>query len=223
MYTKTEVNEVLSQVEQEFEKALNSIKKSENTEEEVETEETQAEEVLSKSEDEETVSEEDCETIDDLYSSMTKSEIEDHYNSIKRVLFSESEEAQEEVIAKSEENEEAQEEVESMLKSENDELKSENEELKKSVEEMTSLINRLFESTEKKAPAQKALTSADYIAKSEEVEEEGIDLSSLSKNEITSKLNKLNYAKLSKSDREAINNYCLENGSVEKIKHLITE
>jgi hypothetical protein len=218
MYTKTEVDEVLSQVEQEFEKALNSIKKSESTEEEIETEEIQAQEELSKSEEIEEV-EEEVETIDDLYSSMTKSEIEDHYNSIKRVLFSEAEETQEEVIEKSEEIEE----VESMLKSENDELKSENEQLKKSVEEMSSLINRLFESTEKKAPSQKALTSADYIAKSEEVVEEGIDLSSLSKNEITSKLNKLNYAELSKSDREAINNYCLENGSVEKIKHLITE
>jgi hypothetical protein len=212
MYTKQDLDEVLSQVQQEFEKALGSINKSE---EEIEVEEETEEVELAKSEEEtEEVSEEEneYETIDELYSSMTKSEMEAHYASIKKVLFGEA-------LEKSEETK--TEEVK-MNKSEVEAIKAENEELKKNLDNVTELLNKMFETT-KKAPAQKAITGMTYVAKSEESKEEGIDISKLSKSEITNKLKGLDYGTLSKSDKDAINSFYLNNGSVEKIKHLIIE
>lgn len=218
MYTKEQVDEMLSQVEQEFENALGSIAKSEeNIEEENDIEvEAQESEELEKSEDQEVeTEEEDYETIDDLYASMTKSEQEAHYAAVKKSLYGEEIEAQqeevEEKIEKAEENDE--EEVEM--------LKSENEELKKNYEELKSMVDQLF--NVKKAPAQKAVTNVNYIAKSEESNSEEIDFSEMSKNEITAKLKTIDYSGLKKSDREAINNYYLDNGSVDSIKHLIRE
>lgn len=222
MYTKEQVDEMLSQVEQEFENALGSIAKSEeNIEEENDIEvEAQESEELEKSEDEEVeTEEEDYETIDDLYASMTKSEQEAHYAAVKKSLYGEEVEAQQEEVeekiekseAKAEENDE--EEVEM--------LKSENEELKKNYEELKSMVDQLF--NVKKAPAQKAVTNVNYIAKSEESNSEEIDFSEMSKNEITAKLKTIDYSGLKKSDREAINNYYLDNGSVDSIKHLIRE
>lgn len=222
MYTKEQVDEMLSQVEQEFENALGSIAKSEeNIEEENDTEvEAQESEELEKSEDQEVeTEEEDYETIDDLYASMTKSEQEAHYAAVKKSLYGEEVEAQQEEVeekiekseAKAEENDE--EEVEM--------LKSENEELKKNYEELKSMVDQLF--NVKKAPAQKAVTNVNYIAKSEESNSEEIDFSEMSKNEITAKLKTIDYSGLKKSDREAINNYYLDNGSVDSIKHLIRE
>lgn len=222
MYTKEQVDEMLSQVEQEFENALGSIAKSEeNIEEENDIEvEAQESEELEKSEDQEVeTEEEDYETIDDLYASMTKSEQEAHYAAVKKSLYGEEVEAQQEEVeekiekseAKAEENDE--EEVEM--------LKSENEELKKNYEELKSMVDQLF--NVKKAPAQKAVTNVNYIAKSEESNSEEIDFSEMSKNEITAKLKTIDYSGLKKSDREAINNYYLDNGSVDSIKHLIRE
>lgn len=222
MYTKEQVDEMLSQVEQEFEDALGSIAKSEeNIEEENDIEvEAQESEELEKSEDQEVeTEEEDYETIDDLYASMTKSEQEAHYAAVKKSLYGEEVEAQQEEVeekiekseAKAEENDE--EEVEM--------LKSENEELKKNYEELKSMVDQLF--NVKKAPAQKAVTNVNYIAKSEESNSEEIDFSEMSKNEITAKLKTIDYSGLKKSDREAINNYYLDNGSVDSIKHLIRE
>jgi hypothetical protein len=221
MYTKEQVDEMLSQVEQEFENALGSIAKSEeNIEEENEIEvEAQAEE-LEKSETEEVeADEEDYETIDDLYASMTKSEKEAHYAAVKKSIFGE--EVEEEAVE--EQSMEKSEEVEA--KKDNDEvemLKSENEELKKSYEQLNELVSKLFNT--KKAPAQKAVTNVNYIAKSEETEvEEKEDFSNMSKSEVTAKLKAIDYSELKKSDREAINNYYLDNGSVDSIKHLIRE
>ena len=218
MYTKEQVDEMLSQVEQEFENALGSIAKSEENIEEENDIEVEAQESgeLEKSEDQEVeTEEEDYETIDDLYASMTKSEQEAHYAAVKKSLYGEEIEAQqeevEEKIEKAEENDE--EEVEM--------LKSENEELKKNYEELKSMVDQLF--NVKKAPAQKAVTNVNYIAKSEESNSEEIDFSEMSKNEITAKLKTIDYSGLKKSDREAINNYYLDNGSVDSIKHLIRE
>jgi serine protease inhibitor len=45
----------------------------------------------------------------------------------------------------------------------------------------------------------------------------------MSKGEVTAKLKALDFQSLSKSDRDAINNFYLQNGSVEKIKHLISK
>lgn len=213
MYTKEQVDEMLSQVEQEFNNALGSITKNEETEveSEVETEELEKAEV-------ETEETEDYQTIDELYASMEKNEIEAHYESVKKVMFEKSEEIEEDSIEKSETEE--VEEIQ-MVKSENENLKEENEELKKNLENIEGLINKMFNT--KKAPSQKAITSANYIAKSEEAEENEIDFSKMTKSEITSKLKSLDYSSLEKSDREAINEYCLNNASVNKIKHLIKE
>lgn len=215
MYTKEQVDEVLAEVEQEFNKTLGSMNKNEETEEIVE--EVETEEEMNKSEEVET---EEYETIDELYASMSKNEKEAHYNSLKKVIFGEEtkdEEVQEE-MNKSEEVE-----TEEVVEEEKEELKlmkSENEELKKNLSQMEELVNKLFST--KKAPAQKAITNVDYIAKSEE-EEEKEDFSKMSKSEITNKLKNVDYGTLSKSDRNAINEFYLRNGSVDKIKHLIKE
>jgi hypothetical protein len=212
MYTKKQVDEMLSQVEQEFNNALGSIAKNEETEveSEMETEEFEKAEV----EIEET---EDYQTIDELYASMEKNEIEAHYESLKKVMFGDCEEIEEDSIEKAETEE--VEEIQ-MVKSENENLKEENEELKKSLENIEGLINKMFNT--KKAPSQKAITATNYIAKSEE-EDNQVDFSKMTKSEITSKLKNLDYSSLEKSDREAINEYCLNNASVNKIKHLIKE
>lgn len=221
MYTKEQVDDMLSQVEREFEKTLGSIVKSEKVEEEAE-EIVEEEQSLEKTEESEEVeyTEEDYKTVDDLYGSMSKSEIEAHYSSIKRVMFGDQAEEKSEEMAKSENS---QKETD-MIKAEISTVKAENEELKKSVETMTELLNKLFNSG-KKAPAQKAITEIGYIAKSEESETavKGLDVSKMSKSEITNKLKSVNYAELSKSDRDCINDFYLNNGSVEKIKHLIKE
>jgi hypothetical protein len=212
-YSKNEVDEVLSQVEQEFEKALGSIAKSE---EEIETVETEATEEVSLSKSEESEESEEEITIEGLYGSMTKSEKEAHYSAVKKSLFGEEEE--EESLEKSESEEE--EEV-SLEKSESEVLKTENEELKKSLDTVNELLEKMF-NTKPGAPKRKSITeSYDVINKSEE-ETEDIT-SKLSKNEIVSKLKKLDYSSLEKNERDAINEYCLDNGSVEKIKHLIKE
>ena len=220
MYTKEQVDEMLFQVEQEFNNALGSITKNEDTEIETsQVEEVEVEEIEKSEEPAEYYEEaeaEDYETIDDLYASMSKNEIEAHYESVKRVMFGE---AEEESMAKSESEEEESEEIQ-MVKSENSDLKEENEELKKSLENIENLINKMFNT--KKAPSQKAITATNYIAKSEE-EDNQVDFSKMTKGEITSKLKSIDYSSLEKSDREAINEYCLNNGSVEKIKHLIKE
>lgn len=232
MYTKQQVDEMLLQVEQEFEKTLGSISKSEQNQT-VETSEI--------------ADGEEFETIDELYASMSKSEIEAHYSSIKKVMLSKSEdcemEKEEEKHEMKEEKEEEKEEKKDKKeeeKKEEDEkemekcgemaaakkseksLVEENEELKKNIEALNDLVGKLFST--KKAPSQKAITGTSFIAKSEDVEQQAtLNISEMSKGEITSKLKALNFGSLSKSDRDAINNFYLQNGSVEKIKHLISK
>jgi len=246
MYTKEQVDEMLSQVEQEFSNTLETIQKNESVEiEDIETEEVEIE-ALDKSEEE---SEDAYEqTIEDLYGSMTKGEQEAHYAAVKKSLFDmekdedmsphakeqEAKQKQKMAVASANTNEgydkaahsddekKFMREKRKMGKSEED-LMTEVEELKKSVETYEGLLDKVF--AKKNAPKAKALTGYDVIAKSEEVEsqKEGSSLESMSKSEITSKLKTIDYSTLTKSDRSAINEYCLENGSVNKIKHLIKE
>lgn len=274
MYTKEQVDEMLSEVENEINIAFETMNKSEEIEaEEVETE-VSAEESLEKNEEIEAdeAGEEEYETIDELYNSMTKSEKEAHYASVKKSLFGEevdedlekdedmSPHAQEQA-AKAAQKKLAQDNIKAgkvnqaydkavahdddleyarekrkqqnrkakkVEKSEETEgdvtemLKSENEELKKSLDQLNGLLDKVF-NREKSAPKGKALTGYDVINKSEESNEKEDVISNLSKSEITKKLNQIDYSDLSKSDRDAINEYCLENGSVDKIKHLIKE
>lgn len=228
MYTKEQVDQMLSQVEQEFENALGSIAKSEENIEndEIEVEAQESEELNKSENDEIEFEEEEAETIDELYASMSKNEKEAHYAAVKKSLFGEEveEEVEEQSMEKSEESEESEDEVK-MVKSENDELKAKNEELQKSLDTMNELVEKIF-NRGKSAPKRKSITeSYDVINKSEDdtEKEEKVDFSELSKNEITAKLKNIDYTELSKSDRTAINNYYLENGSVDSIKHLIRE
>ena len=243
MYTKAQVDEMLLQVEQEFERTLEGIAKNEKNQTTEESVEADSEEF---------------ETIEDLYASMTKNEIEVHYSSIKKVMMTKSEDEDEkeskeheekekkedkkheekeemekcgEMSAKKSEDEDEDEEEEEkkdrkksdapkMDKSEKS-LIQENEALKKNLESLNDLVNKLFAS--KKAPVQKAITASSFIAKSEELETEGVNVAEMSKGEVTSKLKALDFQSLSKSDRDAINNFYLKNESVEKIKHLISK
>lgn len=234
MYTKEQVDEMLLQVEQEFEKTLGSISKSEKNQT---TEESAS------------ADSEEFETIDELYASMSKNEIDAHYSSIKKVMLAKSEDEDCEMEKEEHEMEEEKEEHEKKEKKEDEEkeehekkedekemekcgempaakksetssLVQENEELKKNIETLNDLVSKLFS---KKAPSQKAITATSFIAKSEETEQASFDISEMSKGEITSKLKALNFGSLSKSDRDAINNFYLQNGSVEKIKHLISK
>jgi hypothetical protein len=238
MYTKAQVDEMLLQVEQEFERTLEGIAKNEKNQVIEESAEADSEEF---------------ETIDDLYSSMTKGEIEAHYSSIKKVMMAKSEDKEEseeheekekkedkkheekeemekcgEMSAKKSEDEDEEEEEEEKKKSDapkmdksEKSLAEENEVLKKNLESLNDLVNKLFAS--KKAPSQKAITATSFIAKSEELETEGVNVAEMSKGEVTAKLKALDFQSLSKSDRDAINNFYLKNESVEKIKHLISK
>ncbi len=274
MYTKAQVDEMLLQVEQEFERTLESIAKNEKNQVIEESVEADSEEF---------------ETIDDLYASMTKNEIEAHYSSLKKVMMTKSEDESEEEKEESKEHEEKEkkkdkehEEKEEMEKcgemsakkaeraegraaepmsgwhkkvkeegghDEDDSphaaeqkaraaqkkaateahgvrkseqsLIEENEALKKNLESLNDLVSKLFAT--KSAPAQKAITATSFIAKSEELETEAVNITEMSKGEVTAKLKALDFQSLSKSDRDAINNFYLQNGSVEKIKHLISK
>ena len=240
MYTKAQVDEMLLQVEQEFERTLEGIAKNEKNQIVEESVEADSEEF---------------ETIEDLYASMTKNEIEAHYSSIKKVMMTKSEDEEEEeskeheekekkedkrheekeemekcgeMSAKKSEDEDEEEEEEEKKKSDapkmdksEKSLVAENEALKKNLESLNDLVNKLFAS--KKAPAQKAITATSFIAKSEELETEGVNVAEMSKGEVTAKLKALDFQSLSKSDRDAINNFYLKNESVEKIKHLISK
>lgn len=187
--------------------------------------ETQFAEHLKKSEQSEPISkkepaekehgynDEDVREMDDMYRSMTKSEAEIHYKSVKKALFGE----ENSEIEKSESVEVAgfTDEIESLKKS--------NEELKKDLESVTALLKKVLIKPEvKTAPEQKAITEIQYLNKSEdEVKKEEKDVSKLTKSEINSKLTaQIKGGKLQKNDKEAIQNY-FDKGSIESIKHLL--
>jgi hypothetical protein len=90
------------------------------------------------------------------------------------------------------------------------------ENLQKSLDIATQILTKLVE--KKAAPAGKAITSLEVVAKSEGQGEE----KSLSKSEIDAKLlAKSTDAKLEKSDRDLINAYYLSGGSINSISHLL--
>jgi regulator of replication initiation timing len=108
-----------------------------------------------------------------------------------------------------------------MMKSENETLKSENETLKKSLDKVTEVLNKAF-GKGSQAPKQKAIVNMEVIKKSEEENKANeIDLSKVTKSEISSKLTaKIRSGKLEKKDKDAITNY-YNNGSIELVKHLL--
>lgn len=103
-----------------------------------------------------------------------------------------------------------------MEKSENELLKAENEKLQKTLDTATAILTKLVE--RKSAPAGKAITSLEAVAKSEGSE----DKSAPTKIEIDAILTKrASDPKLEKSDRDAINAFYLGDRNVSKISHLL--
>ena len=246
-YSEKDLAALISEVESEFSNHLTKAEqkqdqKIEKSEEVVEkTTENHAktsEETVEKSETEVNTteekkefnySEEDFAEMDQLYSSMTKSEAEAHYKSLKKSIYGE-----EEVIEKTEETEtetevEAKNETSDLLKSEIESVKKNNEELKKSNEELTKSLEGLTAAMTnfvKKAPKQKAITRLDYVKKSEadsDVEKTEEDVAKLNKSEIAKRLSsKIRSGELEKSDKESIDRYYLgETKNINLIKHLL--
>lgn len=175
---------------------------------------------------------EDMAHMQSMYASMSKGELKAHHDAVRKALdacgmekcgemapeaspMQKSEtdtviEVTPEVVATTADQE--------ILKSELAAKDAEVTELKKSVEVMTTFITKLFE--KKGAPAGKAITSLETIAKSESVTEEA---KVLSKEEITTKLTKkASEPTLQKSDREAINQfYATGQININGISHLL--
>jgi hypothetical protein len=155
--------------------------------------------------------ENDLEELNKMYASMSKGERNAHKSALEKcgeMSMAKSEETQ--VVVTTEESEESK-----LLKSEVEGIKKENEELKKELSGVMTVLNTFIA---KKAPARKAITDIEVIKKSEETVKE----QPLTKSEINERLRKsIRDPKLDSKDREAINNYYLNNAGVDKIKHLL--
>lgn len=171
-------------------------------EEDKEEDEEEDEEKMKKSEID--YSEEDfSQELNNLYTSMSKSELALHAESLQNVLKSEktlnkSEQSVtlEEVIAKKDEKIEG---------------------LEKSLDRLLSSFNKFIGNDE--APASKAITSLDFVAKSEELNSKNIDWTP---QKIHAKLETLSKSSnTSRTDRESINDYYLNGKNLESIKHLL--
>ncbi len=104
----------------------------------------------------------------------------------------------------------------SLLKSELEAVKAKSAEEKKALE--TAMQSFLTKFVEKAAPAGKAITSLDIIAKTEDVQKE----KALSKSEIDSKLlAKSKDRNTSQADRNAINSYYFSK-NLESVRHLLS-
>lgn len=215
-----------SEQAQEAEKA-EEIEKSEKVEEQplVKAEEAK-EEKEEKAEDKDDehcdYDEEDMEEMHKMYKSMKKAELKTHHDSIMKAMHERGLEkcgemqqmAKSETAEVKEEKPEVVKEVE-LLKSEIEAEKAKSAELKKNLDAVSEFLTKLVKKT---APQGKAITNLDVVAKSEDVQEE----KELSKGEITAILGKKAAdPSLSKSDREAINAFYLNNASVKTISHLL--
>lgn len=219
-YSDEELAGLINEVEIAFNANLNKAEEAVKEEKIEKTEETKVEtEKVAKSEEstEETTDlvkteekEEKKPTIDELYASMTKSELEAHKSAIESVSSIEkTEEAKEEKIEKSE--------IES--------LKEENEGLKKSIEKLTSVLSKKV-TPSKEMPKQKSISEIGIVKKTEEetiTKSEEKDVSKLSKKEIAKILsNKVKEGNLSKSDRDAVMSFYSDSkNDIESIKHLL--
>jgi len=101
-----------------------------------------------------------------------------------------------------------------LLKSEVRSLKERNKSLEKSMAKLLTVVEGYVTS---RAPARKAITEIGVLGKSEISNSKQYNKSEI----ITILDTKTKEASLSKSDRDAINNYCSGKGSVEQIKHLL--
>lgn len=180
---------------------------------------------------------EDVEEMHKMYSTMAKAELKLHKEAVEKCWMNKCGEMEvaksekrnkEDSLKKSEDANSLKKADESaaLIKSELDAktkelegIKEENEKLKKNLEEVVSAMNGFFA---KKGPTRKAVTSIEYVKKSES--EDKAPQKSLTKSEITAILNKKAAdPSLSKADREAINKYYLKGESLEVVKHLLTQ
>jgi len=214
-YSDEELACLINEVEVAFNENLNKAEEAVKEEKIEKTEETKVE-TVAKSEETtelaktEEVKEEPKKTINELYASMTKSELEAHKSAIESVSS----------IEKTEEVKE-----EKIEKSEIDSLKEENDALKKSIEKLTSVLSKNV-TPAKSMPKQKAIAEIGIVKKTEEetvAKSEEKDFSKLSKKEIAKILSgKVREGNLSKSDREAVVSFYSDaKGNIESIKHLL--
>jgi len=251
MYTEEQMNQILARVEEEFTgllakaeeeaavkaqaETVGEVQDVEKTEETPKQPEEQAPERTEKTEESSyEYDEEDKKEVEKLYASMDKAEADIHYKALKKAMGEKIEPSEDEIeeTAKSEQAEQAEEpkqeaeaETEGLKKAEDEikALKEENETLQKSVQDLTAAMTKYFKA--KPAPKRKVTTGLNYIAKSEgEVGKENanVDISGLSKGEISQRLSKkASDPTISAQDREAINEYYLNNGSLDSIRHLL--
>ncbi len=231
-YTEQELNDLISKVESEFsahlakaEEELNSkLAKSEEEAEEkeevVEAKEESAEKPEEKKEEEEETSEdrpydeEELELLHKLYAGMSDSEKELHHAAITKCM---NKEEKPEEMTKSEDTK--SEEL-SLAKTEIEALKASNEELKKSLETVIETLNKKFVKQPAVAPQRKAITELTVLNKSEESEKAPV----LTHKEVVKKLSKMAATPdLKKSDREAINKFCVGSGTLDSIQHLLNK
>lgn len=225
-YTDKELAALISKVEEDFNEHLKKAEKPAVQKKE-EVANTQATETIEKTE--EKYNQDDILEMDELYSSMTKSEKEAHYQSVKKSLF-----GNEEKVVKMDKTEEVkvvkeESDKQDLLKSELEEVKTQLEKKEKDYVDLeknfSNLVEKLGKFMKKSSiPDQKAITDIEYVKKSEENESEvkKIKLGKLSKEEINATLNKkIRSGKLEKSDRELINNYFFNNADLDAIKHLL--
>ena len=182
-------------------------------------------EVLAKNE-EFSYDEEDINEMNEMYSSMNKSEKEAHYSAIKSTLFGD------EDLNKSEEiNIEVENEENTLLKSEIETVKGnlevsnkENADLKKSIETLTEIVSKIV----KKAPSRKAVTQLGNIQVMKKTEElvgdkKDLEFAKLSKSEINKILtSKIRSGEIKKTeDKNNINKFCYGEINLDKIKYLL--
>jgi hypothetical protein len=198
-------------------------KESEEKEEHAKTASAKAEDEKEEKDDEDKhdYDDEDVEEMHKMYSSMGKAELGLHKSAMEKCWM---EKCGDMSVMKSEKSENAEPlkkaEEAALFKSELEAKTKENEELKKHMEELVSAMNNFFA---KKGPTRKAITSIEYVKKSE-IENAKPEPKNLTKSEVTAILNKKAAdPTLSKADREAINNYYLKGGNLETVKHLLAQ
>ena len=172
---------------------------------------------------EESLEEDDGELSDEelhqIYSSMEPSDLERHYMIIRGMLR--------DSYAKMEKSESSDKGEESLSKKEDYEAKI--KELTKNQKEMESSLAAAFKAMELMAkPERKAVTSEIQVLGKTESDvassnaKEEVDFSTLSKNEIVSKINeKVKDPKLAKSERDIINQYLLHGEGKEQVFNLL--
>jgi hypothetical protein len=168
--------------------------------------------------------EEDMQHMQKMYSSMSKGELKAHHDCIANLAKCGDMSQEKAPMMKSEEITPVEVKLEEvkpsqeteLLKSELSAANAKYDDLKKNFDAVAAFLTKLVE--KKAAPAAKAITNLDVIAKSEGEQEEKV----LTKGEVDSILGKkASDPSLKKADRDAINNYYLSDKDITRISHLL--